>query len=394
MDNQTDSQSPLGESLEDINNAHTKAYTPVIIFVILIIIVGLISNSLAFIFFSKKVIKSSFHYFISAISLNDALVNLTLIEDSVALFQYINNDNTILCKLYYFFIHWFVGNSLLLIVAISADRFRRVVYPFARQMTVKIARNAVVGTSLFSLSISVHYFYTCRIEHLEFLKGSNQTVVGYICALSEEYPQATVKKVFHITDICLHVTSIGFLIIAYIIIVRKLMSSRLNVRTNIDACAHRKKSQDGPSKMANVDDTIDEADVNPSSNEAKNQDRVNPSFKFEHASEWKPSDSNIAINRNDAPFGLSETERAFSLTAFVISVASVVSFVPYYVNMFNSEPNTDGKSLVYTVADMMSRRSYMLNSTVNPFIMLYFNSSFRKFVVNIWCCLCPKRRRL
>ncbi|KAL4238100.1 hypothetical protein ACF0H5_002812 [Mactra antiquata] len=391
MTNQT--ESPLGELLEDINNTHTKAYIPVIIFVILVTVVGFTGNSLVFIFSSKKATKSSFHFFISAISLNDIFVNLNLIPHLFALFQYINFTDIIFCMVYYFFMHWFVVNSLLLIVAISLDRFRRVVYPFARQITVKMAQNIVVGTTLFSLSISVHYFYTCRIEHLHFLKGHNQTVIGYFCALSEEYPQAIVKKVFHITDICLHVTIIGFLIISYIIIVRKLYSSRLNVRSKIDLSAHGKKLQDGSSKMATVDYPIDEVDVKYSSDETKNQERVNSSFKFELTSELKPPDSNIAVRRKGVSFGLSETERTFSLIVFVISVASIVSFVPYYVNMLVGEPNLDGKSLVYSVANMMSRRSYMLNSTVNPFIMLYFNSSFRKFVVNIWCCLGPKSRR-
>ncbi|KAL4239720.1 hypothetical protein ACF0H5_000523 [Mactra antiquata] len=393
LTNQTAFQSSLGETLEDINNAHTKAYLPVIIFGICVIVVGFPSNALAFIFFSKKATKSSFHCFISAISLNDALVNLAIIQDSIALFQYINNDN-IACKLYFFLIHLLVGNSLLLIVAISVDRFRRVVYPFARQITVKMAKIIVVGTSMLSLSLSVHYFYTSSIEHITFPGGSNQTVVGYFCTLSEEYPQATVSKIFHVLYICFHILSIGFLIISYIIIMKKLISLRNKVKSKINSSAHKKSPQDCPSSMTTMEDQTDETVMDYSSNETKNQETGKSSFSLEKQSESKPSGSNIVVSRLRGASALSETERAFSVTAFVITVASIICFVPYYVNASISEPNLDGKSLVHSVIHMVTRRSYMLNSIVNPFIMFYFNTAFRKFVVSTLCCLCKNKKAI
>ncbi|KAL4224047.1 hypothetical protein ACF0H5_017504 [Mactra antiquata] len=394
LTDQNVSQSPLGESLEELNNAHTKAYIPVIIFVICVIVVGFASNALAFIFFSKKVIKSSFLYFISAISLNDALLNLVYILDLVALFQYINNDN-IACKFYFFFTHWLVGNSLILILAISVDRFRRVVYPFARQIKVKMAKNFVIGIALLSLVMSVHFCYTSGIEPVEFPKGSNLTVVGYMCTRSKEYPQATVSKVFHILYICYHVPSVGFVIISYIIIVKKLISLRNKVKSNIDVSAHRKKPEDGSSGLPTMENQTVETVMDHPSNQSKNKESGKRSLlNLERPSESKPSGSNVVVSRKRGPSTLSESERAFSITAFVISITSILCFVPYYVNVSISEPNLDGISLVHSVAHMIIRRFFMFNSTVNPFILFYFNSAFRSFVVNILCCLCQRVRRL
>ncbi|KAL4240988.1 hypothetical protein ACF0H5_001770 [Mactra antiquata] len=390
--NQTAFQSSLGGSLADINNAHTKAYIPVIIFVVCVIVVGFPSNVLAFIFFSKKATKSSFHCFISALSLNDAFFNIVLVKGSIDLFQYINNDNIIGCKIYYFVGHWMVGNSLLLMVALSVDRLRRVVYPFARQVTIQMARNIIVGVSFFSLSISVHYFYTRSIEHITFPTGNNRTVVGYVCARSKEYPQVNVQKIFLYINICFHMLSGGFLIISYVIIVKKLISIRNKVKSKIDLTALRKIRQDCPSGMATVECQNNETLTDYVSNEAKKQGRGNASFNLEQPIEIKPSDQNTVVRRLRGSSCLSKTERAFSVSGFVISVAFIICIVTYYVNVSISETNFDGKSLVISVVRMFLAHFFMLYSIVNPLILFCLNSAFRKFVANILCCLCKKSR--
>ncbi|KAL4238102.1 hypothetical protein ACF0H5_002814 [Mactra antiquata] len=87
---------------------------------------------------------------------------------------------------------------------------------------------------------------------------------------------------------------------------------------------------------------------------------------------------------------LSETERRISIMTFVLTVASVVSFVPYFISI-PIKPNLDGTSLVFSVVVAFARRSYILNSTINPFVMLYFSTEFRQYVGNALRCACLRK---
>ncbi|KAH3852305.1 hypothetical protein DPMN_094810 [Dreissena polymorpha] len=69
-----------------------------------------------------------------------------------------------------------------------------------------------------------------------------------------------------------------------------------------------------------------------------------------------------------------------------MNAASLVSFVPYFaISLSQTYDNTSNAWVVF------AKYSFVINSTLNPFIIGFFNTEFRRFIVDsILCC----RRRL
>ncbi|KAL4239719.1 hypothetical protein ACF0H5_000522 [Mactra antiquata] len=321
LTDQTVSFSPLGETLEDINNTHTKAYIPVIVFVICVIVVGFTSNALAFIFFSKEATKSSFNYFISAISLNDALVNLAMIQDSVDLFQYINNDNV--KKLIS------LRNKVKSKIDLFPHRKNRQEGPSSiaavegqnNETVMDYASNEVKnqerGTASFNLEqpsemkklISLRNKVKSKIDLIT--RGNNRQD----CHLSMATVDGQNKEA--VMDHSSNEAKNQEREIPSFNLVQPSESNPSSSSFFINLITHGNNRQDGHSSMATVDGQNKETVMDHASKEARNQELEIPLFNLEQPSE---SSSSFVVRRKRGPSGLSETERVFSIAGFVISV--------------------------------------------------------------------------
>jgi hypothetical protein len=74
----------------------------------------------------------------------------------------------------------------------------------------------------------------------------------------------------------------------------------------------------------------------------------------------------------------------------VVTLASVLCFVPYYLSMLLISSNMSGDGLILSVGNVLLRRTYMLNSAINPFIMAFYNEPFRRFIRQTITCKCKK----
>ncbi|KAL4238106.1 hypothetical protein ACF0H5_002818 [Mactra antiquata] len=389
----TDLVKSLNGSAEDLKAYHTKAYIPVMLFVTFVVIIGVTSNMLALLFYLKSQQKTAFQIIISALCLNDILTNLVLIHDCVTLLFFVNYRNAIVCKLFFFLKHWLVSNSLLLIAAITLDRYLHICHPFWKQISRKMATFTVLSLTTYSFATSARYLYTSDIQPFSWHKGLNASIAeGYLCDLSKEEMRAKVSKMLHLVDICLHGLGAVFFIVCYSFIVRKLM--RAKKRLNSFKDVNRSQSDVG-SRQVSVISTVDseettvESDMSSSRKTVPDNQQGTPestvSVPAQIATITKDvKKDNVRQRRLTLRFKLSGTERRLTVMALAIAVASVICFVPYYICM-TIKPNFDGTTLVYSIGIMFARRSYTLNSTVNPFIMIVFNNAFRKYLKNTTC---------
>ena len=78
-------------------------------------------------------------------------------------------------------------------------------------------------------------------------------------------------------------------------------------------------------------------------------------------------------------------ERKINVMLGTVTLASILIFMPYfYVVIFIRPEVTPGK-FTYRPLVQLAWKSFMLNSTINPYIIGLFNSQFRKFVINLMC---------
>ncbi|KAL4238105.1 hypothetical protein ACF0H5_002817 [Mactra antiquata] len=243
----------------------------------------------------------------------------------------------------------------------------------------------------FSLVVSIHYLFTSDSEQLKWFEENGTLNDGYICALSKSKPKSYVVSVFHVADVVMHALCVGFWIVFYTLIVRELIMTRHRLaaysknRCTKSNANHISENKERPRQAishisGNGNNTI-YAETRMCEKHENVGTKVTPA-----ALEISPScHSNHDVDQrhchNRLPFKLSALERRISMMAFVITVASFSCFVPYYISMTN-KPNLSGTGLVYTAGVMAARRSYILNSAINPFIILYFNTHFRQDIAD------------
>lgn len=80
-----------------------------------------------------------------------------------------------------------------------------------------------------------------------------------------------------------------------------------------------------------------------------------------------------------------QVEKKVTLMMTVITILSMISFVPYFVVNLGIKPNSDTSDQEFSVGIQIALRSYILNNAVNPYVIGMFNSKFRKFVKDLFC---------
>ncbi|KAL4238103.1 hypothetical protein ACF0H5_002815 [Mactra antiquata] len=293
--------------------------------------------------------------------------------------QELRIHNGIICKFFLFVKHWLVINSLLLLVILAVDRYRRVCHPFAKQITPQIACWIIFGIITFSLLTSVHSFYTSDSEPLNWFHDSEISGVGYLCMYSEGHSEATVGRVFHIGVICIQTVSVISLIVTYTLILMKFRKTQTKLTSHTQV-----RFTSGNSDSNNIEQMpVSHISGNAIFDRHCGKPTEKGVQKISVLGSDIPDASNLKCTKDqlgrEREFKLSSTERRLSIMTFILSVASIISFVPYFISI-EFKPNLDGTTLVYPTGVALIRRSYILNSVVNPFIMMYFNAEFRQYV--------------
>lgn len=292
-------------------------------------------------------------------------------------------------------------------LAISIDRFRRVCFPFSKQFTVASVRYLVIGLALFSLLIAARDVVATDVVRNNITIVVNSTK-GFYCTYSDNSVFQAVEGVFHFVDICLHAIIIFCLILLYSFVVRNIVQSKRNLKmhtSGITKACRRNNEVASQSHGANID-------------------IVKCQLSESHVDDRKASESATKFDINNYPEQMERTEKLSILTKYnktisntfrknnsenkphkherrvsemritimvaVITLASILCFVPYYLSILLVSSNMSGDGLIMSVENILLRRSYMLNSAINPVVMICFNKAFRSFIKSFPRCQCMK----
>jgi hypothetical protein len=96
----------------------------------------------------------------------------------------------------------------------------------------------------------------------------------------------------------------------------------------------------------------------------------------------KPTNDDIKTSKT------TRAEIRVTVMVAVLTAASIWCFVPYYFSVLLVKSNFSGDGLIMSTGNLIVSRSFMLNSLINPLIMVAFNKSFRDFVRSLRRCKC------
>jgi len=391
------------------------SYLPIIIWMMLLAIVGTLGNIITIIFYGKRNKPSSTDIFIRYLAAIDFLVCSVLMWGTIAdMFTIVNFASNIGCKFMYFFDHWIVVTSVLILWIISIDRYKKICTPFKKQFTARAAKIIVLVLFGMSLANSVRDFVTIEVIELNLTTFDPKVpdVQGHYCSNSDDNHLEIVILLFHLLDL-LMILGV-FLTFAYtygnvLLTVRKQNKKKSqgfkgSAKQQISGADMKQKEQEsGDEDLENSDNfsfynlSMDTSKQDTDPQETSQTD-VRISFEGESVDSMgivlkksKPDNDQRAadlkitqrIAKRIKKMKVRKSQMNLTIMMFAVSVGYVICFTPYFIVIVIRQVTvTNEEELAPWVQFLL--RSPFWNSVVNPVIFCVFNPQYRKYVKSIF----------
>ena len=348
---------PLGdEVLVSANDLAAIKNAGVFVLIGLVIVFGVVGNSLTFVYYGFKEKKTITTLLVTVLALNDLMCSLAMIDHIIIMRYLIRYFSELGCQLTYVINHFLVLNSIILLNPIGMERCLRVCTLNPNYQVTKPKAMFMIGSvAFYSFVMAIRHFVIVGIEEMDIVVSANLTVVGHVCSLRQETQYATAIDVFHIMDIAGFVLTNIFLAFAYGLMAKKIGL----VRSKIGA--YPIATTAAASHSGNMSLTVE------GSNASATGSGTSKSVK-------------LCRRRNNQ-------ERKINIMLGTITLSSLLSFLPYFYVVILVKPQASPGAYTYSPLVQAGWRSFMLNSSINPYIIGFFNTNFRTFVINLFPCI-------
>lgn len=376
IDNSTD----IKLLLTQLNDKMVIKMVPVFVYVSFLLIVGLCGNILVLYYYgwkSKQTTNSVFICVLAVYDLTTCCVSIPI--DMVDLRYFYMFSNLAACKILKYFNHVTATGSVITLIAIASDRFRRICRPLKSQLGLKRARQVGYISLLFALVSSTPSLSIYTSVKSELISENGIVLNGHDCSARKDKSHKLLYFIFHVVLLSLFLVAATALSAIYAMVVKKLYKWR--------------QTQKRP--------MIDEVPLS-----TVEHFRDNGAHKGLNDTNEPGSDGEVTTDRNvkmsdsmtthkktlcssSDPNNPSTTK--FTLMMLTITIFFILSFLPFLVLQIWQLLTIDFNFFYSTVGFQLGARSFFLNAAVNPIIYGFFNSRFRGFAVNFLCYVCKTK---
>ncbi|KAH3840585.1 rhodopsin, GQ-coupled-like [Dreissena polymorpha] len=305
-----------GKLAQEKNDANTVENLPIIVYMSIVCSAGIVGNFVALLFYVSRTNKSSATLALTALSGNDFICSVVLLATTAGLVHSMTYTNEAACKLQGFLNHVFVMNSIFLLFILALDRYFSICKTSSWKSLFAKRKNVVcniVCTTALSILFSIRELVFFEAGPIVFTVAENVTVIGNHCMITGEKRLAKIVTAFNIIDFIVILVIMIVMLTLYAFIIRKVSSVGKRRRATPNNIA----SDD--SKSTEVSDISSKA-VKQSPNESADVVRDRPTTIHPKT-----------IHLSNTDHWSSTIERRLTQMVFILTLASVLSFVPYFI---------------------------------------------------------------
>lgn len=228
----------VNRSLFDMNAEQVAILIPAIVFVSVLMLIGIIGNSLTVFIFSRKSGPSThrtFVLFLAVLDLMSCLLSMPF-HLSMMLLPY-TYYNVYVCKILELVSYSVAYGSVFLITVIAVERYRITCRPFKRRMSAKMAK-VCCGICL---AVAVVISVPASILYGHSTVETGNGLSGVQCYIDDAHVGTLFPIVFNSLPILITTVSIVMLSVLYSFVIRKLFGS-LRFRRSMRALPSSKKT--------------------------------------------------------------------------------------------------------------------------------------------------------
>ncbi|XP_063401411.1 cholecystokinin receptor type A-like [Mytilus trossulus] len=372
------SDSVLSVTLEDLNDAETIQRLAPIIYLSFLTLVGTPGNLLVIAVYTWTIKRRTTHrLFITALAVTDFLVCTVAVPfEIIQMTHQLTFYSEWACKIFRSINVLLALLSSFILIALSADRTRRVIQPLKLQMTI---RQAIWCIFLVTLLAFVFAFPEAVISGISLEKLENN-LTGYDCSFSDRYKDQAYTTVYSSTLLAIYIGCIFALIVMYSIIGRQVLS-----HVHFRSTFIRQNGTDNHSTAST--NKLDRNEIKLSLEETCDSiDMDEDEFRSKQLSELKSSRENTIKRHAKSPdkrhgaMRQENSSKKVTKIAFAISFCFILSYVPYVAVKLNASiasghftSNATTKAIFPILG-----RTFIINNIVNPIIYGFLDQKFRQ----------------
>ncbi|XP_052213960.1 probable G-protein coupled receptor No18 isoform X2 [Dreissena polymorpha] len=372
--------------IQELNDKMADQMVPATVFISTMMVLSLVGNPMVCYYYGAKTKLTTNTFFIVILALYDVIVCAISVPGVIADMKFFYTfENNVACKLLRFVNYFGSIGSILTLIAIAMDRFKKICRLTKPQMGIRTAKLVSLG----SIGIAIMLSWPCLA-----IFGSIQVpipntygldLMGADCTFTKD---VAYQKYVWIFNGVLFVLSVGLsviLIVLYSIIVHTILShkkrlimhkprknrasSSTEVETSLTDCSHTADDKLKEKEKGEIKTLLATKSLAP-----RNDRHSTASKKSTNAQKESGIDSEAV---------------KITVVMVIVNIVFIVSFLPYLSLcvwvVFKSQHESEFLSGAGLVLFKIGTRSFIFNSSLNPWIYGIFNSNFRHFYFG-WLC--------
>lgn len=385
--------------IKRLNDEMASLMVPATIYISVLMVFGLFGNLMVCYYYGFKTKRTTNSLFIVILAVYDVVVCSICMPTEIVDIEFnYTFENNAACKILRF-VNYLAGiGSILTLIAIATDRFRKICRSTKSQMSIKSAKwisLIIFGVSILlswpSLaiygSIKVNIPYDLDID----LKGSD-------CTSTKDKKYRGYVWAFNVVHFVMFFVCSIILIVLYSVIGKSIYSHHKRLRKYSSTKKTVSSTNETSLSQTTEEVTIENDARHETSDNIKGQHinvRDNDNNKNSRNKNGKESKNKLQMrcsqvtHRTEANSIDSETLK-LTMVMIIVTVVFIISFLPYLSltvwRIMKGKHEAEFLSGSGLVGFKIGSRSFLLNSSLNPWIYGIFNSNFRRFFCGRLCC--------
>lgn len=382
--------------LHQYDDMYASKYLPAIVFVAILMLVGVVGNSLVCYVYLFKFKPSTTRCFIVTLALLDILNCSLSMPLKIVHMRHHATSGLYGCRFATISLTFFSLASAAVLLPVAVDRYLKICKPFASQMTVFYAKVgcAVACTVAFLLTIPPAIIHGPTIHPLP---HANAT----FCYLSDGERGTLPHVIYSGVQMLLFVMTAGALIVMYTCIWHRVYKQKKAFRQRARAGSSNRMSpnrnctQESTSETLTTSPNVNRTSMNETStisqqgNQSLDPQNDSSSLKTEHeqCAFTSPSRSGPIHDKGVTTTLHQEyVVRRMTLMLFLISLMFFISFLPYLiitVTVSSNKSFAERLTVISSASVIIFERSYFIQSACNPFIYSFCSVNFRREMMKV-----------
>lgn len=383
------------------NDEMFNLHMPAVIYTVVILIIGLIANTMVCYFYGFKSRKSTTNFFIIILSMYDITVCCVSIPGEITnMSQYYTFKNRLLCKGFRFLTFYSAVGSAFTLIAIAAERFRRICRPANQQMTLICAKRLCLFNVFFALLLSAPSIFMFDSTVVDIPNIYGIELYGRDCTMTKDTKYVKYVAAF----VFLYAAGTFIISIGLIVVYAKVGISIRNQEKRMRQHVTAGKKSDSASRVCSNKEQQRRKDFSNQRPDSGTSNISKSSIEFSQESSLSVEDIDIKtdISSNKAKNKIeikrvtrlpnskfSARSKRVTLEMAIVTFGFIFSFIPNLSvicwRMTTEQHETKTISGENLIAYRIATLSYLIESALNPLIFGSFNEKFREFFFRCSC---------